>query len=48
MNKNVLMIGGGIVLVIVIAILLLAWPKHGTVVSDEVTSTADGKPVQAL
>ena len=46
MNKNVLMIGGGVVLVI--AILLLSWPKYRTVVSDEATSTAEGKSVQAL
>lgn len=51
MNKNVLMIGGGVV--VTIAVLWLAWPKNKTVSLDD-TATAQtpgpvsGKPVQAL
>jgi len=46
MNRNVLVIGGGVAVVIVIA--LLAWPKNRTVPPDETTSTAEGRSVQAL
>ena len=50
MNKNIFMIGGGVVFVIVIA--LLAWPKNKPVSSGDATATGQtprsGKPVQAL
>lgn len=50
MNKNVLMITGGVVFVIVIA--LLAWPKNKPVSSGDATVTGQtsmsSKPVQAL
>ena len=50
MNKNVLMIAGGVILVIVIA--LLAWPKNKPVSSDGSAATPQaqmsGKPIQAL
>ena len=50
MNKNVLMIGGGVVLVIVIA--FLVWPKNKSVSPDEVAIPGEvsrsGKPAQVL